>query len=66
MQQLALHTIGGVITAGEPIMLIVPAHDLLVVEVRIAPHEIDRVSVGQPVLLRFTAFNGQRRSSTVK
>ncbi|MBP2433957.1 hypothetical protein ABIE91_001124 [Bradyrhizobium elkanii] len=47
-------------------MLIVPAHDLLVVEVRIAPHEIDRVSVGQPVLLRFTAFNGQRRSSTVK
>jgi HlyD family secretion protein len=57
VHQLALHTIGGVITAGEPIMLIVPAHDLLVVEVRIAPHEIDRVSVGQPVLLRFTAFN---------
>ena len=57
VHQLALHTVGGVITAGEPIMLIVPAHDSLVVEVRIAPHEIDRVSVGQPVLLRFTAFN---------
>jgi HlyD family secretion protein len=57
VHQLALHTVGGVITAGEPIMLIVPAHDALVVEVRIAPHEIDRVSVGQPVLLRFTAFN---------
>ena len=57
VQQLALHTIGGVVTAGESIMLIVPAHDLLVVEVRIAPHEIDRVSIGQPVLLRFTAFN---------
>jgi len=57
VHQLALHTVGGVINAGEPIMLIVPAHDSLVVEVRIAPHEIDRVSVGQPVLLRFTAFN---------
>jgi HlyD family secretion protein len=57
VHQLALHTVGGVITAGEPIMLIVPAHDSLVVEVRMAPHEIDRVSVGQPVLLRFTAFN---------
>jgi HlyD family secretion protein len=57
VHQLALHTVGGVITAGEPIMLIVPAHDSLVVEVRITPHEIDRVSVGQPVLLRFTAFN---------
>ncbi|MGY4318286.1 HlyD family type I secretion periplasmic adaptor subunit [Bradyrhizobium sp. JR3.5] len=57
VQQLALHTIGGVVTAGEPIMLIVPANDLLVVEVRIAPHEIDRVAVGQLVLLRFTAFN---------
>ncbi len=57
VHQLALHTVGGVITAGEAIMLIVPAHDSLVVEVRIAPHEIDRVSVGQPVLLRFTAFN---------
>jgi HlyD family secretion protein len=57
VQQLALHTVGGVINAGEPIMLIVPANDSLVVELRIAPHEIDRVSVGQPVLLRFTTFN---------
>lgn len=57
VQQLAQHTVGGVINAGEPIMLIVPANDSLVVEVRIAPQEIDRVSIGQPVLLRFTAFN---------
>ena len=57
VHQLNLHTVGGVITSGEPIMLIVPANDSLVVEVRIAPQEIDRISVGQPVLLRFTAFN---------
>ncbi len=57
VHQLALHTIGGVISAGEQIMLIIPSNDALVVEVRIPPHEIDRLSVGQPVLLRFTAFN---------
>lgn len=57
VHQLALHTIGGVISPGEPIMLIIPANDALVVEVRIPPHEIDRLSVGQSVLLRFTAFN---------
>ncbi|MCA1538035.1 HlyD family type I secretion periplasmic adaptor subunit [Bradyrhizobium sp. NBAIM03] len=57
VHQLAVHTVSGVITAGEPIMLIVPARDSLVVEVHIAPQEIDRVSLGQPVLLRFTALN---------
>ena len=57
VHQLALHTVGGVISPGEQIMLIVPAHDALVVEVRIPPHEIDRLSVGQPVLLRFATFN---------
>ncbi|MCP3476549.1 HlyD family type I secretion periplasmic adaptor subunit [Bradyrhizobium sp. CCGUVB1N3] len=57
VHQLAVHTVSGVISAGEPIMLIVPARDCLVVEVHIAPEEIDRVSLGQPVLLRFTALN---------
>ena len=38
VHQLALHTVGGVISAGEQIMLIVPTHDALVVEVRIPPH----------------------------
>ncbi|MBR0874833.1 HlyD family type I secretion periplasmic adaptor subunit [Bradyrhizobium tropiciagri] len=57
VHQLALHTIGGVIGPGEQIMLIVPSQDALVVEVRILPHEIDRLSIGQPVLLRFSAFN---------
>jgi HlyD family secretion protein len=57
VHQLALHTIGGVISPGEQIMLIVPSQDALVVEVRIPPHEIDRLSIGQPVLLRFATFN---------
>jgi HlyD family secretion protein len=32
--QLAVHTVGGVITAGDPIMLIVPEADNLSIEVK--------------------------------
>ncbi|HEX2726611.1 MAG TPA: HlyD family type I secretion periplasmic adaptor subunit [Beijerinckiaceae bacterium] len=59
VHQLAVHTIGGVINPGEPLMLIVPRADSLVVEARIAPHEIDQVRAGQPVQLRFSAFNSR-------
>jgi membrane fusion protein, type I secretion system len=57
VHQLAVHTVRGVIAPGEPIMYIVPAGDMLIVEVRIAPHEIDRVHHGQMAMLRFTAFD---------
>jgi HlyD family type I secretion membrane fusion protein len=57
VHQLAVHTIGGVINAGEPIMLIVPQADSLVVEARIAPQDIDQVHPGQQVTLRFSAFS---------
>jgi len=57
VHQLAAHTIGGVINAGEPIMLIVPQADSLVVETRIAPQDIDQVHPGQRVSLRFSAFS---------
>ena len=38
-------------------MLIVPAADGLVVDARIAPASIDDVEPGQPVLIRFSAFD---------
>src|SRR3954452_12785446 len=54
VHQLAVHTVGGVITAGaEPIMLIVPEADALTVEARIQPQDIDQVRVGQKAVLRF-------------
>jgi HlyD family secretion protein len=59
VHQLAVHTVGGVINPGEPLMLIVPKADTLVVEARIAPHEIDQVRPGQIVTLRFSAFNSR-------
>ena len=46
-----------VIAAGDPIMLIVPASDNLMVEVKVDPKDIDQVQFGQPVLSRFTSFN---------
>lgn len=55
--QRSVHTIGGVIQAGEAIMLIVPENDALTIEARVAPHEIDRVHVGQQALVRFSALN---------
>jgi HlyD family secretion protein len=55
--QLSVHTVGGVVTAGEVLMLIVPDADALEVESKVQPQDIDQVRVGQPATLRFTAFN---------
>ena len=55
--QSAVHTVGGVITAGEPIMMIVPEADNLAVEAKTNPAEIDQLQIGQRALLRFTNFN---------
>jgi HlyD family secretion protein len=55
--QSTANTVGGVVTAGDPIMLIVPESDNLLVEVKVEPKDIDQVQFGQAVLLRFSSFN---------
>jgi HlyD family secretion protein len=55
--QSTANTVGGVITAGDPVMLIVPEADNLLVEAKVEPKDIDQVQFGQPVVLRFSAFN---------
>jgi HlyD family secretion protein len=57
VHQLNVHTVGGVITASEPAMLIVPESDDLTVEVKLPPQNIDQLMVGQAAVLRFSAFN---------
>jgi HlyD family secretion protein len=57
VQQLSVHAKGAVLAAGEQIMLIVPEHDALIVEVKLNPTDIDKVDLGQPTTLRFTSFN---------
>ena len=55
--QSAVHTVGGVIAAGDAIMLIVPNADNLIVEAKVNPQDIDQLQLGQKAMLRFTAFN---------
>ncbi len=55
--QSTAHTIGGVITAGDPIMLIVPESDQRTVEVKIDPKDIGQIRLGQSAVLRFSDFN---------
>lgn len=57
VHQLAVHTVGGVVSPTEPMMYIVPENDRLIVEIKIAPQDIDQVHIGQEVRIRFTAFN---------
>jgi HlyD family secretion protein len=57
VEQSTVHTVGGVITAGDTIMLIVPQADDLQVEAKVNPQDIDKLQVGQKTLLRLSAFN---------
>jgi HlyD family secretion protein len=57
VHELAVYTVGGVISAGETLMLIVPEADDLAVEAKVRPQDIDQLRPGQPVTLRFPAFN---------
>jgi HlyD family secretion protein len=57
VHQLAAHTVGGVVSPADPVMLIVPESDFLSVEAKISPQDIGQLYVGQPASLRFSAFN---------
>ncbi|MBF2717686.1 HlyD family type I secretion periplasmic adaptor subunit [Agrobacterium vitis] len=57
VHQLAVHTVGGVVTPADPIMLIVPEGDDLALEVQIAPKDIDQIQLGHRAVLRMSAFN---------
>jgi HlyD family secretion protein len=57
VMDLRVHTRGGVIGAGDVIMLIVPRDDDLSIEAKVSPNDIDELTPDQPALLRFSAFN---------
>ena len=58
--QLAVHTVGGVVEAAKPIMVIVPARGKLIAEVAIANKDVGFVRAGQPVALKVEAFSFTR------
>ena len=57
VQQLTVHTIGGVIGPSDQLMIIVPDADQLVVEARVTPQDRDQLAVSQQTRIRFTSFN---------
>ena len=57
VHQLSVHTVGGVIAAGDAAMLIVPDHDRLILEAQVSPAEIDQVYLGQKAAIRLHAFD---------
>lgn len=57
VHELQVHTVGGVISPGEPILQIVPKGDKLIVEAEIAPVDIDEARKGKDARINFSAFN---------
>lgn len=54
---LKIHTTGGVIKAGEPLMAIVPRDEPLTIEAQIEPNDIDVVRPGLAAHVRLTPYN---------
>ena len=55
---LQVHTVGGVIRPGEPLMDIVPEAQPLVLEAQVSPAHADDLKPGMRTEVRFTSFTG--------
>lgn len=56
VQQLAVHTVGGVVTPAQPLMLIVPDDEAIEVEAWVQNKDIGFVEAGQPVEIKVETF----------
>jgi len=54
---LKAHTLGGIIQSAKPILDIIPINDLLVIEAKISPTDIDMIHVGLPTKVQLVAYN---------
>jgi hemolysin D len=57
VQQLAVHTVGGVVTPSQELMVVVPADSRLEVEAMITNKDIGFVKVGQEAEVKIDTFN---------
>jgi hemolysin D len=60
VQQLAVHTIGGVVTPAQQLMVIVPAESRLEIEAMISNRDVGFVEVGQEAAIKIDTFNFTR------
>lgn len=56
MQQLAVHTVGGVVTEAQPLMLIVPADEAVEIEAMLENKDIGFVQPDQPAEVKIETF----------
>ena len=56
VQQLAIHSVGGVVTSAQPLMIIVPDSSTVTAEVSIANQDIGFVNTGQRADVKFETF----------
>ncbi len=56
VNELAVHTLGGVIAPGQTVMSIIPNNDPLLVTANISPGDADEVHPGQPATVRLTSL----------
>jgi epimerase transport system membrane fusion protein len=59
---LKVHTVGGVVGPGEPIMEVVPSREELVVQAVVDPRDIEQVQVGLPAHVYLLAYNRRVRT----
>lgn len=57
IDKLAFAAIGDVVQPAQTVMEIVPDSERLIVEAKISPTDVDRMQVGLPARVRFTAFS---------
>ncbi len=60
VQQLAVHTIGGVVTPAQPLLAIVPTGTKIDIEALVSNRDIGFVSVGQKAQIKIDTFNFTR------
>ena len=60
---LEIHTIGGIIPPGQPLMEIVPLDEELVAEVKVSPNDIGHIKTGDHVTVKVTTFDFSRYGS---
>jgi HlyD family type I secretion membrane fusion protein len=63
--KLNVNTVGGVISAGQQVLELLPSGVELVVDAKLQPNDIDAVKVGRPANVRLSALN-QRTTPVVQ
>lgn len=57
IHNMAITTVGGVISPADPIMDIIPDTGRFIIETQVEPISIDQIYLGQPTTVRLSAFN---------